>query len=68
MTWKHSPFPMHPVDRFRPFTDTTWLLVCIMLIEEQKGPREIARELNRDPEDVARKIREANENGQRLEG
>lgn len=69
MTWKHkhSPVPVIQVDRRRPFTDATWQLIAIMLIEDQAQPWQIARTLNRDPKDVAQRIREAQGNGRLAE-
>ncbi len=46
------------VDRRRPFTDDTWMLVAIMLDEEGRTWRQMAERLNRDPDDFAEKIRE----------
>jgi len=67
MAWKRKPSSpptrVAVVDRRRPFTETTWLLIVILLDEERLTWREIAEQLHRDPEHVAEKIREGAKSG-----
>lgn len=65
MTRKRKPGPKRVIviDRLRPFTDDTWIVVVQYLDEDGASPATIAEALNRDPRDVAARIREAAANG-----
>ncbi|NLC15813.1 MAG: hypothetical protein GX784_05730 [Firmicutes bacterium] len=48
---------------FRPFTELTWQLVASMLYKGEATPEEIASLLNRDVDDLMRRVQEAYDSG-----
>jgi hypothetical protein len=55
--------PIVLINTRRPFTDATWQLVAVCLDEDNMTHAQIAKELRRDPDDLAAKIREAEQSG-----